>query len=434
MKYGSMIKKARLSLGLIQADLSNSNISSSIVSDIEKDKIRLVPSKGLLIYEFLVMKSVEKDIDIDLDFDDLLSDFDQYNRIKKSKLIIDQLKSAIKDETVLPQTELEVLRLYAIRNDIGMLKYFIFRLIASQKNINDQYKMKVMYNLLDYLKWQPFEQISKFFDVSLSDLTALGFQYMKFKQLIEYYEYFEDNCRDYDIKIEVRIYYNMGLIYKELAEYKLAHKYIERYLDFTANISLEKKLKGLTTLGNIAMLQGNFELGISYYDRVYSLSHAEGCEKQQMIICNNLLYALVRMNNQNLDQLNEYYTKYMALAPIYLDELNKKYSAYLNVALAHDYLGDYDLALENLNTAISVSYSDVSKVTIINETYYLMKKVHVHWILENISMLDFDGLSEKNKNIILSIVLGIVISNNDSHDIATFVQKKLSQILEFSNI
>lgn len=434
MKYGAMIKNARKKMDLIQADLSNNNLSRAIVSDIEKGKTRLVPSKGLLIYEYLVIQSIDKKIDIELNFDNLLKDNYRYNQLKTAREIVTQLNTSIDGKISISQRQIEQFRLFALRNDVGLLKYFIFQYIALQLCIPEEYKLKVLCNALDYLKWQPFDKIHKYYDNTLNDLTPLGFKHAKFDQLLQYYKYFEEGYLDFGLQLEARIYYNIGLLYKQLKDFKLAHKYIERYLDFSRNIPLTKRLNGLIILGNISTLSKDYENALVDYKKVYNLSNSKETQMQRMTVCNSLLYNMIRVKTDNLDLLQKYLNEYLELYPNFLHELYQKHSAYLNVALTFDYLGKTAQAISNLDSAIKTSHSESAKVTVISEAFHLMSAVSTTWILDNIAMIDYHSLSEYDKNKITSILLIILTSNSDLTETKIFIQNKLDKIINHTDL
>ena len=95
MEYNYIIKEAREKLGIYKRDLAGENLSKNLLSNIEAGKTNLTPQKALMLYRRFLEISLKKEIFIEVDFDELLYNNDEYNRLKEANSICKMLKDVL---------------------------------------------------------------------------------------------------------------------------------------------------------------------------------------------------------------------------------------------------------------------------------------------------------------------------------------------------
>lgn len=428
MNYGLMIKNARKKLGLIQADLSSDNLSRANVSDIEKGKANLVASKGLLIYEVLVTHSFEKDVEIELNFDELLSENIKYTQLKQAREIVQKLKRAKEEDKAVQHYELENHRLFAIRNDIGMLKYFILRRIADLSNDNKEFKVKVLFNALDYLKWLKFAEIYEKYDKTLRVVTGVANVLKMFKELLTYYSFYENNAIDNDIKIDALIYFNLGVLHKKSENYRQSYKYTERYLDFSKDTTLIDRADAITVLGNLSIKMNDIDRGIEHYEEVIDMLGLDGDVKTKSFALSNLVFNISIFNAGKKEEVSKWLEE-LESSIEYLKEVLSNFSILcLYMSVAYEYIGEGKKSLNYMSLALESSESSSQSVftlsilkkhtSLLNDTDSLCK------MLENIDYLSLDCESKLKYN---NLLLNAILLNKSVH---SMLDKQLGGLIE----
>jgi tetratricopeptide (TPR) repeat protein len=401
LKYGEMIKKARTDLKLNQSILTSSNLSTAAVSDIEKEKVNLTSSKALLIYEILVTQSFEKNIKIELNFDELLNDNIKYSQMRQARNIIDKLRKAKENNEDVQKFELENDRLFAIRNDVGMLKYFIFRAIAELTE-DKEFKVKVLFNSLDYLKWLKFEEIHEKYDETLKKVTSISYETQSIKELLNYYEFFEQNSLDLGIQIQPIVYFNLGLLYARMLKYELAYKNVERYIDFNRELELSDRIDALIILGNISTENGEFHKGINIYRKALELCQTGNYVTQEAKLLSNLI---LNISINNLDLKDEIKTYIDKLKFISDNSSSYQYSRYLNLSIGSFYIERFDDFNQYLIQSISFSKSENEKLRVLDEVLKFVKnKDEIKKFEHYLDEIAFEKLSDNSKLIFMTMV------------------------------
>lgn len=433
MKYGEMIKKARKMLKLNQTALTNNNISTAAVSDIEKNKVNLVPTKALMIYETLIIASIDLNIEIELDFDDILSDNIKYQQLKQAWKIVLELKSDLEGNIQTSEFELEKYRLLAIRNDIGILKYFILREIAEVSSKNKSYFVKVLFNALDYLKWENFKTVYEKFDSTLKLVTSSAYQARRLDELINYYEYEKERLFELGMKIEPRIFFNLSLFYEDMLDYNMASKYLERYLEYKTLLCTEDYYDALLGKARLCTKLKKVEEGIKLYDNILLNLSSMDFKKQQSIALSNILYNIPKLKTKaNFDKVESYITQLTDLISDVVVERMFPSKIYLNTAIGYSYINQADACLEYLAKAFSLSKSSSETAAIIKDAYECISQIPLKVIVSHLDFVAIEELNDKEKIKFLSTMLGIqsnAIDSNDEKSIAA-LKKYLNDLKE----
>jgi len=374
--YGSKIKEARKKLGLIQADLASINLSRTNISDIEKGKAKLVPSKGLLIYEVLVVKSVEKKIRISLEFDDLLSTNTKYVQLKKAYDLILDLRLQDGDTAIINPFEIEKYRIFAIRSNIGLLKYFLLMELSNLEKTDIQNRIKLLTNTLDYLRWERFSDIQEKYDVVLNALTIDAYKERKLDELIMYYEFQKDNLLELGKAVSPRVYYNLYLFYEESCHYKEALFNIEIYLSQRSILSIEDYYSALIAKARLFTKQKMYKKGIELYEDLLSELNDTRMVSKKSIILSNLIYNIPKLDTA---YSMETYKGYMdTLRALVSDVINQKVMPahmYANLSIGYNYIGDYEASREYCVSAIELAENNSQKVEILFDLFDNIKNV-----------------------------------------------------------
>lgn len=326
---------------MTQSDVADGRISRNSISDVENNKVRLVPSRALLIYEKLLNQACAKGIKIDLEFDEILRDNPKYQQLKYGYEIINELKQINSQGGDISQFLVEKYRLYAIRNEIGILKVYIlmglYRLVDNDLDT----KVKLAFNALDFLKWQKFNSIYKTFDEILTLVIKSACKLNKYSELIHYYSFFEANAIDQGVVVPSRLYFNLGLFYKKRKEYLESYKYINRYIDFCSDLTLEDRIDTLIMLGNLSIKMEDIDRGIMHYEEVINSLGPTGDIVLKSFALSNLIYNVSIFSVEDkISDVEHYLNELDENIQILEEKLENISIVYLYMAVGYEFIGN----------------------------------------------------------------------------------------------
>lgn len=409
MKYGNDIKKARKILGLSQIDLSNDNISRNLISDIENDKINLVPSKALIIFKLMIEAATKQGTDINLNFDELLIKNENYIKLCE---VFNIYRELIRSSNTLSTSILEEYRIMIQRHDIGLMKYYVFmKLYEVIPEKEFEFRTKVLIETLSFLKWELFDKIHLYFKNVLENVTPIANRLGKHSELIHYYKYYEENMVSSGYSIDPKFYYNLALFYKKIENYIESYNYIERTLLFDKALSIEQRADLLILKGNISVENKEFEDAIVTYKEVLKILKHNNYKIQESYALSNLIYCMTLNKNEHI-LIKEYYIELRNLIPYIESERKNINVLYRNLAIAADYLGD----AENLIIFIQFSFEEcTTKSDTIDLLYkyykYIPNAITLVPFNEHLIKIQVSTVSEKDRIKLMSIVLSIIANN-----------------------
>ena len=116
-----------------------------------------------------------------------------------------------------------------------------------------------------------------------------------------------------DLNRQVRIYNQIGLVFKNMSDYDKAHSYFETILNYTGNTSKTYKkyqAKAMHNMGNTYMHAGEYQKAIAYFKKALPMKQAG---KEQFITLKDL--GTCYTNTGQFEKASEYYRQAEALYP-----------------------------------------------------------------------------------------------------------------------
>lgn len=406
MNYGQMIRVARKKLSLNQSDLANNKISRTLISEIEKGNTSLVTSKALLIYKKIIEESYLQKTDVVLDFDSVLKNNFEYIQLKQGEEILSILTKANKEEKNISTFELENYRVFALKSQIGMFKYYIFREIALNAKEDTHFKTKVLFNALDFLKWNDFEKVYRKYDETLKEVTSLAYKEGLIEELIHYYEYQKDGLIELKEFIEPRIYYNLALFNELLRNYEIAYRYLNTYLDHSSSLKPSDYYDALLGIPRLSTKAGNYEKGIKQYEELLSRIIGDEFLKQRSIIFSNILFNIPKLEKRfETHKIKTYLEELMNILPEVIDQRDFPSELMVNIAIGHALLENNSQANDFIKKAFEYTDTSELKANVIVDAFNNIEKIDIDFIVKKIKDISIDALPRKDKFMLVLLKL-----------------------------
>lgn len=422
LKYGSMIKKTREQLCLYLRDVSCDNLSVNILSDIEKDKVRLQKSKALLIYKQMLKYSWKKEILIDLEFDELLSESKEYVILKEANTLLKKMYFAIENNTFFNEEILDDVKHYGKQQCAGILRFYLYYFATKVVSFESRrFKMNTYFSALDVLKWEDLESYICEFRVCCEEVTSLCYDFDKVDVLQDYYMVLLDGEKRYCYRVEPNTYYNLSLLLKNSRHYTLALNYLNEYEKAKTYYTLEDK--GEIAIMRASMLSdmGRLKEAFDIYEEWIERLHSNGLLRLEFICYLNFIHRVYKYKVKEKYTMVKIYTeKAEMLLERIQDELMNKESIYSNIGQGYTVIGDYDNATRNFLNALRYIKNDARLLVILDEGYeaFVANKSYKYYI-ETLYSVDYSRLSLHDKNLFQKIFIKLsyeedIVENNET--------------------
>lgn len=375
MNYGESIRKAREDLSIYQKELASANLSRNLLSNIEMGRVNLVPVKAMHIYKSILEIAWSKDIYYHIEFDDLLSEYDEYNLLKKANEICVQLFKMSNEDIAFDQLYILDVIEFAKKNEVGYLRYHIYRLVAKvlEDKALDDIRVNVFISTLDYLKWKKPLEVVEFYDECLQEATTLIYSHGEYQLLIHYYETLKEFYAGLNKTVDSIIYYNLSLFNQVSKDFDKALKYINAYLGLSHLLSQSDIVDAKIIKAAILTSMKNIEEGLNLYDGIIGELLSSESDYQLSLCLSNSIFVISKYNVKSrkgqllskITLLNEIITK--------ADQrLSKRHSLFSNIAQGFEYLADYRKAEINFRESIrciELDTSYVKRITVLMEGF-----------------------------------------------------------------
>jgi len=434
MRYGNEIKITRKILGLNQEDLANENISRNLISDIEKNKVNLVPSKALIIFKVLIEEAAKQEKEININFDELLSDNENYNNLRNMYVIYLELIRATKQDFSI--SKLKNYKFNLLLHDIGLLKYYVLlKIFEITPESEIEFRTEIMMDALAFLRWERFDKIHDDFKLTLEKATPAANRLGKQNELIYYYKYYEDNMIRYGQTISPKIYYNLALFYKKIKNYSESYNYLERTLFFNRELPIEKKADILNLKGNVCIEVGKISEGIEIYKEVMCMLEFSDLDIPKSYALSNLIYS-TSIKRSDINVVKGYLVDLLNLLPKISNERKNLNVLFRNLAISNNYIGDIENSQKFMRCSFEECVTISDSVDLLYEYYkHIANVMNFNTYYEQLISTDVLNLSEKDKNRIMSIVLSIIgndfLNSNDERasDFKKYIIKNYGGII-----
>ncbi len=429
MNYGQMIRVARKKLGLNQSDLSNKNISRTLISEIEKENTKLVESKALLIYKKLIKESYIQEKSIDLDFDGVLKNNFEYVQLKQAREILMLLIDSRKNKKKISKFELENYRLFALRGEIGIFKYFIFRELALHANDNNEFKIKVLFNALDYLKWLNFKDIYMHYDDTLNAVTQVAYKERLFEKLIHYYKYQKDCLIEIEEFVESRVYYNLSLFNEHEENYEVAFRFLNTYLDYRQSLKLADYYDALIAKARLATKSGMYVKGIKFYEELLSMIQSREYKKQRSLILSNILFNIPKLEiDFDKQKIKQYLAELEDMLPEILTMRDFPSELYINIAIGYGLVNNIVKSKEYTRIAFEYAKLNDLKANVIMNAFNNIEKLDINLIIKNIILIDIAELADKQSFLVVLLKLQKFLYKNGKSQYLKILDEYIEKI------
>jgi tetratricopeptide (TPR) repeat protein len=354
-----------------------------------------VTSKALLIYKKIIEEAFLQKTDVQVDFDEILKDNFEYTQLKQGKEILMTLSSA--DKGSVSNFDLENYRVFALRSEIGIFKYYIFSAIASVIKDNAAFKAKVLFNALDFLKWLNFEGIYKKYDETLKEVTTAAYKEGLFEQLIHYYEYQKDGLIEIRAFIEPRVYYNLFLFNEMIKKYEVAYKYLNAYLDYSTSLDQDDYHDALLGIPRLSTKAGNYEKGIKQYEELLLRFSMDQHKQQRSIILSNILFNLPKLKIKfESEKIEVYLEELTSMLPDIIEDRDFPSELMINIAIGYSLIGNEKEADTFLKKAFEYSETSVLRGNVIIDAFNNMEIIDLEIIVKNITKVNLGALASKD--------------------------------------
>ena len=404
MNYGQMIRTARKRLSLNQSDLANNKISRTLISEIEKGNTNLVTSKALLIYKKIIEESYLQNEDVQVNFDEILKDNFEYTQLKQGKEILMKLSQSEGDN--ISNFDLENYRVFALRSEIGIFKYYIFRAIASNIKEDMAFKSKVLFNALDFLKWISFEEIYEKYDETLKEVTTAAYKEGLFEELIHYYEYQKDGLIEIREFIEPRVYYNLFLFNEMIKKYEVAYRYLNAYLDYSTSLDQDDYHDALLGIPRLSTKAGDYEKGMKQYEDLLSRFVVDGYQQQRSIILSNILFNVPKLETKmDSNKIEAYLEELISMLPDILEKRDFPSELLVNIAIGYGLIGKNEKANNYVKKAFEYTKTAVLRKNVVVDAFNNIEAVNLETIVNNITKIELDEIISKDSFMLVLLKL-----------------------------
>ncbi|MCH4891255.1 helix-turn-helix transcriptional regulator [Acidaminobacter sp. JC074] len=408
MDQGMMIRKARKQLKLSLKDFSEDNLSYSLLSTIEKGKTTLTRQKALMLYKKFIYFSWEKKVFPEADFEDLLTDNQEYLLLKKAHELCFTLDQS-SDKICLEAAKDNI---YAAREiELSLLSYYIIKYTSDA--IEDSYykqKLNYYYESLDYLKKTINSRNIFEYQATLSLCVDLAYRCERVQGLIDKYEELIAITENLSLKVHPNVYYNISLFYKRIRNFELSLKYLELYKGSLSYLSLREHAEIKLIEASLLSETGHLDKAIMTLDRLSNDVHDQGLESLELLSYVNYLNKVyVSYAFRDIDLIRSKICKAESLIENKHYEEKKFDMICSNISHGLIMINELEKAESYLKLALENSMSTRNSLVIIDESLDFLidldRTVFLFDILHDIKVNELDMyLSNKYYKIIIRLL------------------------------
>lgn len=407
MYLGDRIKRTREKLGLIQMNLQTPNLSRNLLSGIEHNKTTLTPAKALILYKQFIDYSWIRDIEIDIHFDEVLDQNQEYKKLKEANQVCHKLYHMIKhDEMDSLEVDYNILDQY--RNvDLGMLgfsiPYFLGQIAYKRKELKRA--QKLYYKALDNLiVTRRIDVIENFRDCAY-DLLLVCRALNDEKQVLKYYKHIEYMCLASKQEVPAGILYNLSLYSEISGEFEQAISYLNDYSELELNTY--DRIEARIMKANIYSSMKELTKSSAMYIDILSTESEISYEYQALCLGNVINDIIDSDSTVYDDNISEYRAKLMDIIKSKTNTVYN-YKQYSSIARSYEYFDDYENAYEYYVTSFkSIDHDhDFNKtITVLLESYATFKKLgHLDDFISLILKVSIDKINCKSKVQLLTLI------------------------------
>lgn len=385
MYYGKSIKEARLKLGIYQKDIANENLSKNLLSNIEKNKTNLTPQKGIMIYKRILEVSLDKQIYVEIEFDKLLHDNEEYNQLNKTYAIAWDLIRVIQLDAHIDIIKSESILEYLKATRNGLLTYYAIYLTAiALDKIYTKERTEIMCYALDRIKVMNMDDVLHVYEKHLAENVNMLYIEGKFDKLIDFYEELLIAQKQLKNIVEGNTYYNLALFNSLVANHSKSLMYYELYEESVTDMSIDAKLDLINNRAIIYAETGFIRKAIDLYEIGAIKAKEDSLKLQESLFLSNIIYYIAKNKLEDTNDL--FKLSLLRLNSVYNEILDKKISKnslFLNLAVGHHYNNDLEMA----NYFFELAYLDASnegrKVIILSDLYDFLKESNKLELISN---------------------------------------------------
>lgn len=428
MDYGIMIRNARETLGLYQRDLSQDKFSSNLLSNIEKGKTNLTKQKAMMLYTKILEFSWKKNIFPELNFDELMENDVEYVTLRRAHHLCIGLKDKIRLKECIDAKEYIFLKDFAHNEKIGMLSYYLYRLIVQSlaEDMTSE-KLETYHDILDFLRWENLGDNTEEFRSNLEASIPYSYVENKIGQTLTYYYILLEAQKKYNYRVDSNTYYNLVIFNKREKNYDESYKFLNKYLKSKSYLSLEEEAEIKILEASLMSNIGKNDESLKLYSDLSKRLVGENLENLEVLCYSNSIYRICKHNlSGNKNTVIEYLDKINDILDKVLDHVSLR-SLYSNMAQGYCLIDSLAISKEYFLKALENTDNCRSDLIVLEEALSLFVKLNeLDFIVDRLYILDLASLQLDETLMLYEMIIRLTYLNN-SNDISIDI-KKLERI------
>lgn len=410
MDYGKQIRLARDTLKIFQREIADENLSRNLLSDIEKGKVNLVPSKAWIIYKKIIEIAWNSGIYYELEFDAVLEDFEAYRLMKHANHICKSLQDMTTGIIAFDRKFLMNASKLAAMHEVGLLRFHIYLLTARVYRRNNliEEAADAYLEAMDFMRWQMDEKVCEQYETCLKEATAVLYDIRRYEGLLKCTLNYFKLSKGHKIEVGPSWLFNIGLYYQKLQIFDQSNEYLMMFLEQQSQLEDQDILDAKILIGINMIEIGDFETGIGLYREVIEDCQSE-YKHQKTLAYSNAIFILVKDDSVNHTQEIKNYIEVLEGLVASDDEVTGV--AKINIGLAYQYMGKYNQAIESILDGMEtlIKFRRWPRlIDVINDTFAILaEKGHINDAVTSLLAVSTSELGQKDYITYLEVLIKI---------------------------
>jgi len=414
MIYGALIKNKREYLNVDITELSDGILTPELLRNIETGKVRLLPESAFTIYKRLVLIALEKNLPMELHFDELLIGNFQYRTYKHSNAICQTLRNGLMNEQELKHELLQEFFEQALDANVGLLSYYILKLCgdAWEKLNRADLCCDAYFKAIDLLLETKGKHFLDKFESDLSDITKHADHLRRYDDLINYYSLYIEEKQNNASFIAPKFYFNLGIFNKMTHDYVDSMKYIDLYLEHSKSVPTSTMTDCMILKSSIYSKMGFGEQALALYSETLNLLKSTDYDLRRSMCYSNSINTVIENQMPGKDQMiADYIGDLIQLIKSDSVILEDKYNELGNIGQGYYYLNQLNESHDYFIKAfkeIRLDLNSKKELQLILESLPTFKDLDkLDFIITRLLSLDYPRMDTNTKKKYLELMRGI---------------------------
>ncbi len=429
LPFNEQIRISIKTLELTDDDYFYLEYSKAEFDKIINKKLQLEQEDCIRIYKNLLYFAFIKDVNIYLDFDDILTKNEAYKAIKACYFDINKLKY----QKNIPLAYLDECMLKHNNQHTGNLKFFLYCAVAStylktnRRRAYDQYFLA-----LSFLSNNLNLQNINIFDNTFSIICELAVKLRYSKGLTDLALLIIKFRVDNNLKLDASTYYNLALLYKFSADYDNSLAILDLYCPLESFKSSSDKWEIESLRASILMRKGNYDEGLSLLTQILYNLESDLNFSLLSRVCNNIIYFVSYYKLKNhisiLSLCSDILTSLLKS-----DDFENRYNSLANLGAVHFFMHSstdaYQYFCKSFDEYIGSEFiKDRRYIVLIKEALKSFKNEgHLNDLVSKLSLVNFDTLGKDDYKLLEPIIENLKEDNSNLSDASIIELDNLSK-------